>query len=150
MTANWDDQQAFEPQNDRTRGINYDPLEFHDMQRFVKELDCLAKEQNFRILLASKKAADWPKILTSNFLDIRDFERLGFSMSQTIFIMQELGGISINWPNTMTLWMTNCKNILHLNWGGTKDTCEWARVNGFGLKASKILRLLQNVKSGND
>ena len=80
---------------------------------------------------------------------MRDFEKLGFSLSQLIFILQELSGLSINWPSTMATWITNCDGILHLNWGGDKDTAEWARVPGFGIKASEILELLEHVRSDN-
>ncbi|MBN4066913.1 hypothetical protein JYU14_02400 [Simkania negevensis] len=129
VSANWDDRKQFEKQDDRLRGILYDELEFNNMVRYVRRLDEYAQEGKLRFVLASKKAADWDKVIKSDFLDLRNFERLGLSLSQTIYILQEISSITINWPSTFAIWMTACSSILHLTWRDNKDTAAWARNN---------------------
>ena len=51
------------------------------MQRFVKELDAASLEHNFRIVKLQAKAVDYFQILQNDYLDMRDFEKLGFSLS---------------------------------------------------------------------
>ena len=67
-----------------------------------------------KFVLASKKAVDWEVFLKSKFVDLRNFEELGFSLSQSIYIAQEICDVSINWPSTYTIWISNCENMLHL------------------------------------
>ena len=80
-----------------------------------------------KFLLTSKKAVDWESYLKSDFLDLRDFEKHGFCLSQSIYIAQELASATINWPSTYTIWISNCSEIEHLTWMDDRDTAPWAR-----------------------
>jgi hypothetical protein len=117
----------FEPLPDRLRGIDYNVREFSGLLAFVKELDTRSKSQKIRFLLASKKAVEWSKIINGPTIDLRDFERRGLTLSQAIYAAQELSDLTLNWPNTFTIWLTNCDKIRHLTWGSYKDTAIWAR-----------------------
>ena len=100
ISANWDDNKIYEKQEDRLRGIFSNDMEFKSMVEYIKDLDKYAKDGKIRFVLASKKAVDWPNIIESDFLDLREFERHGFSLSQTIYIIQEITSMTLNWPNT--------------------------------------------------
>tara|TARA_B100001057_G_C22867471_1_gene957195 strand:- start:764 stop:1792 length:1029 start_codon:yes stop_codon:yes gene_type:complete len=145
----WDESMRFENQEDRLKGgpkyqINHDE-EFENLKSYIKELDNFAIETGkIRFVLASKKAVDWENFIQSDFVDLRNFEDLGFTMSQSIFIAQELTDVSINWPSTYSIWITNCKNILHLTWLDNKDTAKWAR-NRYHKKPSRFLLKKLNV-----
>ena len=127
ITPNWDDNKKFEVLDDRLRGIFSNESEFNSMVRYVKDLDKYALEGKIKFVLASKKAVDWQKIIKSDFLDLRNFEEKNLSLSQTIYIIQEITKLTINWPSTFCVWMTNCDGMLHLTWGSQKDTAYWAR-----------------------
>ena len=127
ISANWDDSKKYEQKEDRLRGVLSNELEFKSMIQYVKDLDEYAKEGKLRFVLASKKAVDWPKIIESDFLDLREFEKNGFTLSQTIYIIQEITNMSLNWPSTFCIWITHCSDILHLTWCDNKDTSKWAR-----------------------
>jgi hypothetical protein len=127
IAANWDDEKKFERQDDRIRGVLYDEVEFNSMVSYVKKLDRYAQEGKIRLVLASKKAADWDKVIQSDFLDLRTFEEKGLSLSQSIYVLQEITKLTINWPSTFSIWMTHCSGILHLTWRDNKDTAAWAR-----------------------
>lgn len=129
ITPNWDDDKKFEVLDDRLRGIFSTENEFNSMVRYVKDLDKYALEGKIKFVLASKKAVDWDKIIKSDFLDLRNFEEKNLSLSQTIYIIQEITKLTINWPSTFNIWMTNCDGMLHLTWGSKKDTANWARNN---------------------
>ena len=58
---------------------------------------------------------------------MRNFEELGFTLSQTIFILQELSDVTLNWPSTFSISITNCKDIIQLTWHDDKDTAKWTR-----------------------
>ena len=146
----WDESMRFENQEDRLKGgpkyqKNHDE-EFENLKSYIKELDNFAIETGkIRFVLASKKAVDWENFIQSDFVDLRNFEDLGFTMSQSIFIAQELTDVSINWPSTYSIWITNCKNILHLTWLDNKDTAKWARNNYQKKSANSLLKTLNLI-----
>ena len=129
LSVTWDEKMKFEVQNDRVRGGPVpNDTEFNNLLDYVKKLDDFAlKTKKIKFILASKKAVDWDKFIKSEFLDMRNFEELGFTLSQTIFILQELSDVTLNWPSTFSIWITNCKNIIHLTWHDNKDTAKWTR-----------------------
>ena len=139
----WDESMRFENQEDRLKGgpkyqKNHDE-EFENLKSYIKELDNFAIETGkIRFVLASKKAVDWENFIQSDFVDLRNFEDLGFTMSQSIFIAQEISDVTINWPSTYSIWITNCLDILHLTWLDNKDTSKWAR-NSFHKKSPNFL-----------
>ena len=55
-----------------------------------------------------------------------------------IYICQELSCASINWPSTFAIWITQCKDIIHLTWNDNKDTSKWAR-NNMHLQEPRVL-----------
>ena len=142
ISANWDDSKLYEKLDDRLRGVLYEEIEFMSMVRFVKDLDQYAKKGKIKFILASKKAVDWPNIIESDFLDLRDFEKHGFTLSQSIYILQEIASMTINWPSTFNIWITNCAGILHLTWRDNKDTAKWARNNFHKQPVERALRLI--------
>lgn len=142
ISANWDDAKLYEKQDDRLRGVLYEEVEFMSMVRFVQDLDQYAKQGKIKFVLASKKAVDWPKIIENEFLDLREFEKLGFTLSQSIYILQEITSMTINWPSTFSIWMTNCTGILHLTWRDNKDTARWARNNLHKEPVERALKLI--------
>ena len=142
IASNWDDSKKYEQQEDRLRGILSNDLEFKSMIEYIKDLDEYAKEGKIRFVLASKKAVDWPKIIESDFLDLREFEKNGFTLSQTIYIIQEITDMTLNWPNTFCIWMTNCTGMLHLTWCDNKDTAKWARNDLHKQPVQNALRLI--------
>ncbi len=127
ISANWDDDKKFEKQDDRTRGIFYNETEFQSMVSYVKDLDKYAQQGKIRFVLASKKAVDWDKMIQSDFLDLRNFEEKGLTLSQSLYIIQEITKLTINWPSTFSIWITHCADMLHLTWNDNKDTAKWAR-----------------------
>ena len=141
----WDESMKFEVQEDRLKGGPlFEESEFDSLLKYVGELDQYAlKSGKIKFILASKKAVDWQYFLKSSFVDLRDFEKLGFTMSQMIYIVQELSSATINWPSTFSIWITNCSNITHLTWMDNKDTADWAR-NDLHLKS--IEKLLDKIK----
>ena len=80
--------------------------------------------------------------LNSEFLDLRNFEELGFCLSQSIYIAQELASATINWPSTYTIWISNCAGIEHLTWMDNRDTAPWARNN---LHKQPVEELLKRI-----
>ena len=100
------------------------------------------KTGKIRFLLASKKAVDWNSFLKSEYLDLRNFEEYGFTLSQSLYAAQEIASATINWPSTYSIWITNCENIQHLTWYDNKDTAAWAR-NDLHLKPpSELIKIL--------
>ena len=142
ISANWDDSKTFEKLDDRLRGVMYEETEFLSMVNYVRELDQYAQQGKIKFILASKKAADWPNIIKSEYLDLRDFEKYGFTLSQSIYILQELVSITINWPSTFCIWISNCSGILHLTWRDNKDTAQWARNNLHKEPVQSALKLI--------
>lgn len=142
ISANWDDNKKFEVLDDRLRGVLADKIEFNSMVEYVKELDKFAKEGKLKFVLASKKAVDWDNIIESDFLDLRNFEEKGLLLSQSIYIVQEITSMSINWPSTYSIWITHCSNILHLTWRDGKDTAKWARNTLHKEPVEKALKLI--------
>ena len=140
----WDEGKKFENQNDRLRGgPHFIKDDWENMLKYVKQLDDYAlRNKNIRFVLASKKAVDWDKYLKSDYIDLRNFEELGFTLSQSIYIAQEICDASINWPSTYSIWITNCANMIHLTWGGNKDTAQWARNKLHKDNPKKLLSLL--------
>ena len=140
----WDEGRKFEKQNDRLRGgPHFIESEWNSLLKYVRFLDEYAqKSGKIRFVLASKKAVDWDKYLDSEFIDLRNFEELGFTLSQSIYIAQEICDVSINWPSTYTIWISNCENMLHLTWGGNKDTAKWARNELHKESPEKLLQYL--------
>ena len=136
----WDESMKFEVKDDRLKGGPlFEESEFDSLLKYVDELDKYAlKTGKIKFILASKKAVDWQFFLKSSFVDLRDFEKLGFTMSQMIYIAQELSSATINWPSTFSIWITNCSQITHLTWMDNKDTANWAR-NELHLKPIKNL-----------
>lgn len=140
----WDEGMKFEIKPDRLKGgPGCDMEKFEDLKRYVKELDNFAlKTGKIKFILASKKAVDWENFIESDFVDLRYYEDMGFSMSQMIYISQELSSATINWPSTFSIWITNCSGIVHLTWMNNKDTAKWTRNNlhekGIGSLLSKI------------
>ena len=142
ISANWDDNKKFEVLDDRLRGILDDKIEFNSMVQYVKELDKYAKEGKLKFVLASKKAVDWETIIESEFLDLRNFEDKGLTLSQSIYIVQEITSMTINWPSTFSIWITHCSGILHLTWRDNKDTAKWARNTLHKEPVEKALKLI--------
>ncbi len=124
----WDENKKFEKRDFVKGGPLYDSSEFQELLNYVSELDKEALEKGkIKFLLTSKKAVDWESYLKSDFLDLRNFEKLGFCLSQSIYIAQELASATINWPSTYTIWISNCAGIEHLTWMDNRDTAPWAR-----------------------
>ena len=150
ISVSWDESLKFESHNDRTIAgprfkKNHDE-EFENLKKFISDLDQYALEtKKIEFILASKKAVDWEKFLKSDFIDLRNFEEQGFTLSQSIYIAQELTDVSINWPSTYSIWITNCKNILHLTWLDNKDTAKWARNNYQKKSANSLLKTLNLI-----
>tara|TARA_Y200000002_G_scaffold379484_1_gene388834 strand:+ start:604 stop:1635 length:1032 start_codon:yes stop_codon:yes gene_type:complete len=130
----WDESMKFEVNDDRLKGgpvfKGSHEKDFDDLKAYVRELDDYAKKTGkIKFILASKKAVDWENFLDTEFIDLRNFEDLGFNMSQSIYIAQELSDVTINWPSTYSIWITNCLNKIHLTWHDNKDTAQWTRNN---------------------
>jgi hypothetical protein len=142
ISANWDDNKKFEVLDDRLRGIFDDPIEFNSMVQYVKKLEKYAKEGRLKFVLASKKAVDWETIIESDFIDMRNFEERGLTLSQSIYIVQEITSMTINWPSTFSIWITNCSGIQHLTWKDNKDTAKWARNTLHKEPVEKALKLI--------
>lgn len=125
----WDEEKKIEKQSDRLRGgPHFIEEEWNSLLKYVKDLDnFIIKNPKYKFILASKKAIDWQKFIKSDYLDLRNFEEFDFTLSQSLYIAQELSSVTINWPSTYSIWITNCKNIIHLTWGGYKDTAPWTR-----------------------
>ena len=147
LSVTWDEEMKFEVQKDRIRGGPFpNDFEFNNLKQYVKKLDNYALSTNkIKFILASKKAVDWNKYIKSEFLDLRNFEELGFSLSQAIFILQELSDVTLNWPSTFSIWMTNCKDIIHLTWHDDKDTAQWSRNNLHKEPVDKLLNKLNLI-----
>ena len=119
ISVSWDQKMKFEVKKDRLRGGPFFKLghenSFNHLLNYVKELDEFATKTNkIKFVLASKKAVDWEKFLKSDYLDLRNFEELGFTLSQCIYAIQEIVSCTINWPSTFSVWITNCSGIMHL------------------------------------
>ncbi len=71
------------------------------------------------------------------------FEKYGFSLSQMIYICQELSVATINWPSTFSIWIKPCRDIIHLTWNDNKDTARWTR-NTLHLQSPQTLIDLLN------
>lgn len=145
ISSTWDDEMIFEPQEDRKRGILYDEIAFNSMVNYVKDLDKYALQGKVKFVLASKKAVNWPNVIKSEFIDLREFEKQGFTLSQMIYISQEISSMTINWSSTFSIWITNCSNILHLTWGDKKDASEWSRNNLHTKEVEKALKLIRAI-----
>lgn len=143
----WDEGMVFEKQEDRLRGGPAgDDNRFAQLVSYVKSLDDYAvKHGNIQFVLTSKKAVDWSKLLKSDYIDIRNFETLGFSMAQSIYIAQELSDITINWPSTYSIWITNCSDILHLNWHSRRDVAAWARNDIVSKGAAGLIEMIETA-----
>lgn len=130
----WDENKKFEVLNDRLKG---GPIfkkgldeDFKELLNFVKTIDDkILKGEKYQFILASKKAVDWDKFIKSEFIDLRNFEELNFSLSQMLYICQELSSYSINWPSTFSIWITNCSEINHITFHDFKDTSNWCKIN---------------------
>ncbi len=140
----WDESKVFEKQDDRLRGGPlFNEKEWLRLLAYIRTLDNYALETGkIGFILASKKAVDWSKYLRSDFIDLRNFEELGFSLAQSIYIIQELASATLNWPSTFSTWITNCSDIIHLTWMSNKDTSKWSR-NDFHKKPPReLLKLI--------
>ena len=143
LSVLWDEDKKFERREFLRGGPRFDPDIFSDLVRYVAELDKKAlTDGRFRVLLASKKAVDWEHVLKSNYLDLRSFEELGFCLSQSLFIAQELSVATINWPSTYSIWITNCADIQHLTWMDDRDTSPWARNDIHQRPVTELLDLI--------
>ena len=149
----WDETMKFEVNNDRLKGgpvfkdKDSHEKDFNDLKTYVNELDDYAKKTGkIKFILASKKAVDWESFLDTEFIDLRNFEDLGFSMSQSIYIAQELSDVTINWPSTYSIWITNCLNKIHLTWHDNKDTSKWARNTLHEMPIKHLLKKLNGNK----
>ena len=145
ISADWDDNRKYVKLEDRLRGIDYEKYEFMSMVNYVKALDKYATEGKIKFLLVNKKAQDWQKVIKSQFLDLREFEKLGFTLAQTLYISQELSSMTINWANTFNIWITNCSKMLHLTWGGQKDTAKWTRNRLHKENVEEALKLIEVI-----
>ena len=134
LSVLWDEKKKFEILNDRLKGgpkfkENLDQ-DFEKLKKLVKSIDeNILKGKNYQFVLASKKAVDWENYIKSDFIDLRNFEELNLTLSQMIYISQELSSYTINWPSTFTIWVTNCSHIKHLTFHDFKDTAVWCRDN---------------------
>ena len=134
LSVLWDENKKFEILDDRLKGgpIFKDNHEktFKELKKFISNIDNrILKGENYQFILASKKAVDWERFIQSDYIDFRDFERLNLSLSQMIFICQELSDYSINWPSTFSIWISNCSNIKHITFHDLKDTANWCHDN---------------------
>ena len=144
----WDENMKFEVNDDRLKGgpVYKDNHEkdFANLKDYVKKLDDYAKKTGkIKFILASKKAVDWEGFLETEFIDLRNFEDLGFCMSQSIYIAQELSDVTINWPSTYSIWITNCLDKIHLTWHDNKDSAKWARNDLHHKPISHLLNILK-------
>ncbi len=140
----WDEKKVFEKQDDRLRGGPlFSEEEWLKLLKYIRELDNYALETGkIGFILASKKAVDWSHYLRSDFIDLRNFEELGFSLSQSIYVIQELASATLNWPSTFSTWITNCIDITHLTWMSNKDTSKWSRNNLHQKPPKELLKLI--------
>jgi len=143
----WDESMKFEKQADRLKGgPDFSELEFSKLKKYIQELDEFALTTGkIKFVLASKKAVDWENFLRSDFVDLRNFEELGFSLSQSIYLAQEICDVSLNWPSTYSIWITNCSKMIHLTWMDNKDTAVWAR-NKIHEKSPKYLLSILGIE----
>ena len=132
---------------DKRRKINWPELDVPKMT--IKRKTNLPKwfiknPFNPRLLSKEKKylLRMWEKFLKSDYLDLRNFEELGFTLSQCIYAIQEIVSCTINWPSTFSVWITNCSGIMHLSWYDNKDTAKWARNNLHKQPVDKLLTRL--------
>ena len=146
LSASYDTLGKFECQEDRRKGILYEKYTFESLVNYVKELDKYALQGKIKFILASKKAVDWENIIQSEFLDLRNFEQEGFTLSETLYIIQELASMSLNWPNTFCTWITSMSNILHLTWCSDKDAAKWARNNLHHQPVKNALKLISAIR----
>jgi len=139
VTATWDDGMVFENTSGRTRGIFTYSDEFNKMKKFIEDLDlfCL-NNPSHRLILVSKKAYDWDKILKSNFYDLRDFEKKNLSFSQSIHLLHNYSFISIGTESSFSIWLSMNPDCTHFVFG---------RFQGSEITNSKQYRALAEKKS---
>ena len=131
ISATWDDRLAFEPMPDRKRGVDYDEDEFQKMCNFVRGLDKRWGEE-VGYILASKKAVDWMEMLPKDrVLDLRNFEELGLSLGQSIYLSTKIANLTVSWPSTYCIWATGQVNCLHLVFGSDRDLVVSNAINAY-------------------
>ena len=134
ITVLWDETRKFEVLDDRLKGgpklsKNHEE-DFKNLKKLVKKIDQqILTGKKFQFILASKKAVDWESFIKSDYIDLRNFEELDFSLSDMIYICQELTSYTINWPSTFSIWITNCAGIEHITFNDFKDTAVWCKKN---------------------
>ena len=74
------------------------------------------KNSNYRIILCSKKAQDWPSILKSNFYDLRFFEKKGLSMSQFLQVLTETCQCTMSYLSTIQTLLNYSLEMNHIIW----------------------------------
>ena len=82
---------------------------------------------NIKFLHAGKTNTDYGNYLESEFLDFRTSEERTISLSQSMYLPQELPSATINLPFSYFVCITNCAEIAHLTWVNRKETAALAR-----------------------
>jgi len=115
LYATWDDSGKFKHLINECRGLNMPNKSFEKMVSLVKRIDnfCL-KNPEYRIILFSKKAVDWEKILKSNYFDLRNFEDYNLSFSQAFYLVVNNSKASIGQTSSMMWWITCEKDVNHI------------------------------------
>ncbi len=112
LYATWDMEQKHEAIDDRLWGYRIPRSRFDRMRELVLRIDRFCLEQpEHRIVLFSKKAVDWSKILRSRYLDLRDFEALGLSFAQAFYLCARNCVATVGQCSSMQLWFNFQKNI---------------------------------------
>ncbi|MBN2152420.1 MAG: hypothetical protein JW839_13290 [Candidatus Lokiarchaeota archaeon] len=115
LYATWDDDGAFERLTDRRRGLGCTQRVFNKMVELVKRIDAYCIEnQDCRIVLISKKAKDWEKILRSRYFDLRYFEQMGLSFSQSFHLAIANCVATLGQVSSMLIWFCYQENRNHL------------------------------------
>jgi hypothetical protein len=83
----------------------------------VKAIDNFCKKNaDYRIVLCSKKAQDWPFFLESDFYDLRYFEKKGLSMSQFLQVLTETCQCTMSYLSTIQVLLNYSSSMNHIIW----------------------------------
>lgn len=90
---------------------------WENMTNCVRTIDDFCESNpDYRIVLCSKKAQDWPSILKSNFYDLRYFEKQGLSMSQFLHVLTETCQCTMSYLNTIQTLLNYSAEMNHIIW----------------------------------
>lgn len=140
----WDEKNTYELWANRKKGLfinseGYDNVTYktegmwEDIINVTKKIDKFCVENNdCRIVLFSKKAQNWPDILKSNYLDLRNFEDYNLSLAQVLHLLTNNATGMLSYSTSPQTWFALEERIKSIVWHPTysyQDTILTAMVN---------------------